>query len=84
MGGKEKNKHEHKKTKGTQSRSTKVKIPAIGMCSCDDVVVVGKMGKVNKDGIQAMVDTHLDKDTTLCIDFEASKKNKTYEKNKQN
>ena len=32
IGGKEKNKHESKKTQGTQGRSTKTKSPVFGMC----------------------------------------------------
>jgi hypothetical protein len=31
IGGKEKNKHQHKKTQGTQGRSTKTKTPVVSM-----------------------------------------------------
>lgn len=33
LGGKEKNQHQHKKTKGTQGRSTKTKTAVVGMRS---------------------------------------------------
>jgi hypothetical protein len=34
IGGKEKNKHQHKKTQGTQGRSTKTKTPVVGIIFC--------------------------------------------------
>lgn len=68
IGGKEKNKHLHKKTKGTQGRSTKTKTPVVGMRSRDGVTVVAKMDKVNSKNIQAMIDTNMDKGATLCTD----------------
>jgi len=46
IGGKEKNKHQHKKTKGTQGRSTKTKTHVVGMRSRDGAVVASKMDKV--------------------------------------
>jgi hypothetical protein len=47
IGGKEKNKHQHKKTQGTQGRSTKTKTPVVGMRSRGGMLVAAKMDKVN-------------------------------------
>jgi hypothetical protein len=47
IGGKEKNKHQHKKTQGTQGRSAKTKTSAVGMRSRDGMLVAAKMDKVN-------------------------------------
>jgi len=68
LGGKEKNKHQHKRTKGTQGRSVKTKTPVVGMRARDGKTVAAKMGKVNSNNIQAMIDTHIDKSVTLCTD----------------
>ncbi|SMN02153.1 FIG01015522: hypothetical protein [uncultured Candidatus Thioglobus sp.] len=68
IGGKEKNKHQHKKTKGTQGRSTKTKTSVVGMRSRDGVVVATKMNKVNSDNIQAMIDNHVDGNAILYTD----------------
>ncbi len=45
IGGKEKNKHQHKKTQGTQGRSTKTKTPVVGMRSRGGMLVAAKMDK---------------------------------------
>lgn len=63
-----KNKHQHKKTRGNQGRSTKTKTPVVGMRSRSGKVVAAKMDKVTKGNIQTMLDAHLDKSATLCTD----------------
>ena len=68
IGGKEKNKYRHKKTKGTQGRSTKTKTPVVGMHSRDGRLVASKMDKVNRANIQTMIDNHVDNNTTICTD----------------
>jgi len=68
IGGKEKNKHQHKKTQGTQGRSTKTKTPVVGMRSRGGMLVAAKMDKVNSANIQTMIDKHADANATLCTD----------------
>jgi transposase-like protein len=68
IGGKEKNKHEHQRTQGTQGRSTKTKTAVIGMRSRDGTVRASSVAKVNSDSIQASLDRHIKKGSTLCTD----------------
>jgi len=68
IGGKEKNKHQHKKTKGTQGRSTKTKTAVVGMRSRNGKTIAVKMDSVNSNNIQAMITANMDKDATLCTD----------------
>ena len=68
LGGKEKNKHEHKKTQGTQGRSTKTKTAVVGMRSRGGKVVAVTMEKVNSHNIQKMLDEHVKKGSILCTD----------------
>lgn len=68
VGGKEKNKHKNKRTKGTQGRSTKTKTPVIG--------IIERGGKVyalpvkNTDGatIKKLVDSTVKKGTKVYTD----------------
>ena len=68
FGGKEKNKHEHQRTQGTQGRSTKTKKAVVGMRSRDGVVRAASMDKVNSATIQASLDDNVEKGSTLCTD----------------
>ncbi|MDC9715464.1 MAG: IS1595 family transposase [Gammaproteobacteria bacterium] len=68
IGGRGKNKHQHKKTKGTQGRSTKTKTPVVGMCARNGKTIAVKMDKVNSANIQTMIDNHADNNATLCTD----------------
>jgi len=55
MGGKEKNKHRSKRTKGTQGRSTKTKEPVIGMLQRGGDVVAKHVKNTNQRTIIASV-----------------------------
>jgi len=68
IGGKEQNKHEHKRTQGTQGRSTKTKTAVVGMRSRDGKVHAAAMEKVNSNNIQKMLDLHVKKGSVLCTD----------------
>jgi hypothetical protein len=54
----------HKKTQGTQGRSTKTKTPVVSMRSRDGMLVAAKLDKVNNVNIQTMIDNHTD--SILC------------------
>lgn len=68
FGGKEKNKHSHKRTEGTQGRSTKTKTAVVGMRSRDGKVKAKSVKKVDGDNIQSILDTSVKKDSILCTD----------------
>jgi len=68
IGGKERNKHEYKRTQGTQGRSTKTKAAVVGMRTRDGKVHAASMAKVNSHNIQKMLDIHVQKGSILCTD----------------
>ena len=68
IGGKEKNKHFNKRTKGTQGRSIKTKTAVVGMRTRDGKVKAGSMGKTNKETMQTLIDENIEKGSTICTD----------------
>ena len=68
IGGKEKNKHEHLRTQGTQGRSTKTKTAVVGMRTRDGEVRAAAMNPVNSTAIQNTLDQQVEKGSTLCTD----------------
>ncbi len=70
IGGKEKNKHKDKKTKGTQGRSTKTKTAVVGIRSRSGKVKAISLKSVNGKSIQQMLDNSVAKGSTLCTDEE--------------
>lgn len=68
IGGKEKNKHDDKKTPGTQGRSTKTKISIIGMRSRDGKVKAKSMKKINKAKIQQEIEENIEQNSVLATD----------------
>lgn len=68
VGGKEKNKHNNKKEKNTQGRSTKTKIPVIGMVERDGDVIAKHVERVNKKTILELVENNVENGTFLIAD----------------
>ena len=69
VGGLEKNKHKHKRTKGTQGRSTKTKTAVFGMKDRITGKVKAKvMDKVNKKNIIQEVKNNISKNSFLISD----------------
>ncbi len=68
IGGKEKNKHISKRTKGTQGRSTKTKTAVVGMKECDGKVKAKVFDNVNSENIQHYIDTNVEPRTILATD----------------
>ena len=68
IGGKEKNKHSDKKTKGTQGRSTKTKTAVVGLRSRDGQVKATTMERINTNTMQDYLDTNVEVDGTICTD----------------
>ncbi len=66
IGGKEKNKHASKRTKGTQGRNTKIKTAIVGMRCREGNVVAQAVKSVNSDTINMIVDKHIKKGSVLC------------------
>jgi len=59
IGGLEKNKHAHKKTKGTQGRSTKTKTAVVGIKQRDGRVVAKSFDIVNSVKMQKYIDANV-------------------------
>ncbi len=69
MGGKEKNKHTDKRTKGTQGRSTKTKVAVVGMRSRSGEVKASIMrSSITTDSMQAMIDSNVSENSIICTD----------------
>ena len=57
VGGKEKNKHKSKRTKGTQGRSVKTKTPVVGIIERQGKVFALPVRRVNTEVIESLVNT---------------------------
>jgi transposase-like protein len=68
VGGKEKNKHENKKTKGTQGRSTKTKTAVIGLRERDGKVIAQSVKSVNSETVKTIVKKNIEEGSILSTD----------------
>lgn len=68
IGGKEKNKHASKRTKGTQSRSEKTKTPVFALVNREGEMVAMKVPSVNSVNIKGIIRKHVSKDATIMTD----------------
>lgn len=68
IGGKEKNKHASKRTKGTQGRSEKTKTPVFALVNRDGNMVAMKVPSVNSQNIKGIIRKHVSKDATIMTD----------------
>lgn len=68
IGGKEKNKHASKRTKGTQGRSEKTKTPVFALVNRDGDMVAMKVPSVNSENIKSVIRKHVSKDATIMTD----------------
>ncbi len=68
IGGKEKNKHANKRTKGTQGRSTKTKTPVVGIIERGGKVYALPVKKVNEEVLTALVNTTVATGTKIYTD----------------
>jgi len=74
IGGMEKNKHQYKRTKGTQGKSTKTKSAVVGIKSrVDKKVKVKVTDFVNSKTLEGMIDNTVDSGSTIYTD-----ENKSY------
>jgi len=81
VGGKEKNKHKNKRTKGTQGRSTKTKTPVLGIIERKGKVYAVPVKNTKAETLVPMINEKVEKDTKVFTDeWKAySKLNKDYE-----
>lgn len=68
VGGKESNKHESKKTKGTQGRSTKTKKPVFGMLQREGHVVAQVVPDVTAATLLPIIEETVEAGTTVVTD----------------
>lgn len=68
IGGKEKNKHEWKRTKGTQGRSTKTKTPVFGMVQRGGKVVALKCGKADGATLLPIIEQFVEEGSNIYTD----------------
>lgn len=68
VGGKEKNKHASKRTKGTQGRSMKTKTAVVGMRSNDGRIKARTMERINKQTMTKEIQTNIEKNSTISTD----------------
>jgi len=68
VGGKNKNKHEHKKTKGTQGRSTKDKVAVIGMVERGGIVKAAVTEGTSSKEITPLVEENISSDANVYTD----------------
>jgi len=68
IGGKEKNKHSKKKTKGTQGRSTKTKIPVLGMIERDGNLILKRLDRAYGVEINDNISRYIKKGFTIMTD----------------
>ena len=68
VGGKEKNKHNYKKTGGTQRRSTKTKTTVVGIVQRDGQVRAKKFEKVRKKKMIKFLEKNLEENANLMAD----------------
>lgn len=68
VGGKESNKHKHKRTKGTQGRSTKTKTAVLGILERDGHLHVQKVNAVDGDTIMPIIKARVATNAIVCTD----------------
>ena len=69
VGGKEKNKHRNKRTKNTQGRSTKTKVPVVGFVERNTGKVrLHVVDSTNRETLLPIVRKQVDKDATIITD----------------
>lgn len=68
IGGLEKNKHNSKRTKGTQGRSTKTKTAVVGIKKRDGRVVAKSFERLNSFEMQKYIDANVALDSTVNTD----------------
>jgi len=68
VGGKEKNKHSNKKTKGSQGRSTKTKTPVLGIIERDGKVFALPVKNTSSKVMKPIIDSVVEKGTTVYTD----------------
>lgn len=68
IGGKNKNKHNDKKTKGGQGRNTKDKTPVFGMVQRDGKVIAQKVTNVKSRTLKTIINRHIEKGTAVMTD----------------
>lgn len=68
LGGRETNKHESKRTEGTQGRSTKTKTPIFGMIERDGKVVAMKVENTQGATLMPIVSQFIEQGTTTYTD----------------
>jgi transposase-like protein len=68
LGGRETNKHESKRTEGTQGRSTKTKTPIFGMVERDGKVVAMKVDNTQGATLMPIVSQFVEQGTTTYTD----------------
>jgi transposase-like protein len=68
IGGKEKNKHNDKKTGGSQGRSIKTKIAVFGMKQRDGKVKAMKVKDCKRKTLNMLINNFIEKQSTICTD----------------
>lgn len=68
IGGKEKNKHASKRTKGNQGRSEKTKTPVFALVNRDGEMRAMKVPTVNSATLKGIIRDHVSKDATIMTD----------------
>ena len=68
LGGKEKNKHASKRTKGTQGRSTKTKVAVVGLRERGGIVKAKAFTRINSSNMQEFIDQNVERGSVLCTD----------------
>lgn len=68
IGGKEKNKHADKRTKGNQGRSTKTKTPVVALVQRDGEVRAMKVNNVSGQTLKSAIRKNVTKESTIVTD----------------
>ncbi len=68
IGGKEKNKHKHKRVEGTQGRSTKTKVAVVGVVERKGKLIANAVDKVNSKTLQKIIFNSVDIGSTIHSD----------------
>ncbi len=68
VGGDEKNKHESKKTKGTQGRSTKTKKPVLGMLERGGYLIAQVIPDTKRDTLEPIIHSNVKCNTKVMTD----------------
>ena len=68
IGGKEKNKHKHKRIEGTQGRSTKTKSAIVGILERKGNLVAKVVNKVNTKTLQQIIFNHIEIGSNIHTD----------------